>query len=544
METVLLCILGLGLFLVGIKFMSDGLKKIVGDKVKVLINKVVNNPFLAIIIGFVITTIIQSSSGTIALVISLLTAGLLSLESAAFIMLGANIGSATTSIIIGLNITKYSPIIVFIGAFLVFFFSNHKQVRRIGRTILGFGLMFYGLECLSNSLGSLTSSPAFTNALNTMDKNPFLALLVGLVSTSVVQSSGATIGVIQKLYNLNSDVMSLKVVIAFILGANIGTIITGLIASLKGNSDSKRLVVFDYIFNILNCILFMAMIIPVELLFSRIESALFVNYGAGLVSCLTIFIKVVGVLIFGWLTKPLIKLLNKMFKSKANNIDALDIKLNKELIKTSPTLALEYVYEKIIEMKNLVNLMYNSAIEYLFTRNSKSAETLNLNEEIVDKYYEVLHEYLTMIPSNTINNNKYSSLKIYYLDSIKDLERIADHCVNLIERLDERYEHKLSFNEEAKNNLNSMVENLNKMIVLTFKAIEDENEKMADCALKYEDLIDQNEKYYRQLFIEHQCSSIDDKEDLNIVEILSNFERIGDHLTNISEHIIDYKKKA
>ena len=538
MEYLLECLLGLGLFLYGIKIMSEALKKVVGDKMKMIINKATANPFMGILIGFLLTTLIQSSSGTCALVVSLITAGLLNLNAAIFIILGANIGSPTTSIIIGLDITKYAPIIIFVGAIMVFFISD-KRFRRIGRAILGFGLMFYGLECLGNALSGVKDTPFFTGLIQSCDKAPILSLLIGFVLTLAVQSSGATIGVIQKLYALPGSTISFKIVIAFILGANIGTIITGFLASLKGSKAAKRVIIYDVLFNVCNAILFMIILIPFANLATYLENHMFGTHTTKMVSYVAMIIKIVGVLIFVWFTKPAIKLLNKVIKVTEDEVlSNPSEKLNNQLVTTSASLALECAKEQIITMNSLVNKMFKKSTSYLLQKNDKYEKDVFSLEDIVDNYNSCLHEYLTKIPSN-LNGINSSQEKTFFIDTIKDIERIGDHCTNIIERMKERYDYKLEFTSEAKERLVNMINSLQEMLDCNTESLETFSISKANRVLEIEPQIDAYEKEYRKEFLKEACDSLISRNDQNVVELLSNLERIGDHLTNIAEHIVE-----
>ena len=254
---------GLGIFLFGIKYMGDGLKLSAGDKLRDILNRSTTNPFMGVLAGIVVTVLLQTSSGTTVLTIGLVNAGFMTLRQAIAIIMGANIGTTTTAFIIGIDIVAYALPIIAIGTFLIFFFKN-KKINYLGQTIFGFGALFYGMDLMGNGMRPLRSSETFFELTQSMSEIPLLGVAIGTIFTVIVQSSSATIGVLQSLYA--EGAVSLNAALPVLFGDNIGTTITAVIASIGASVAAKRAAATHVIFNLFGTIIFL-MILP---LFTKI----------------------------------------------------------------------------------------------------------------------------------------------------------------------------------------------------------------------------------------------------------------------------------
>lgn len=244
---------GLGIFLYGLKIMGDGLQASAGDRLRDILNKFTSNPVLGVIAGIVVTILIQSSSGTTVITIGLVTAGFMTLKQAIGVIMGANIGTTVTAFIIGIDLGEYAMPILALGAFLIFFFKRSK-INNIGRILFGFGSLFFGLEFMGDAVKPLASLDGFKQLMLDMSTNPILAVIVGAGLTALVQSSSATIGILQEFYQ--QDLISLNAAIPVLLGDNIGTTITAILASLAGSIAAKRAALVHVIFNLIGVIIF------------------------------------------------------------------------------------------------------------------------------------------------------------------------------------------------------------------------------------------------------------------------------------------------
>ena len=380
-ETLMFIIGGLGIFLYGINLMGDSLKEIAGDRLKVIIEKTTNTPIKGILVGALVTAIIQSSSGTTALTVGLVRAGLLSFPQAVGIIMGANIGTTVTAFIVGLNIGAAALWFVGIGAVLIFFFSKPK-IQQLGKIILGFGLLFFGLETMGDSLKELLKVyETQTTALFTwLAKSPIgwiMGLFVGTGVTAVVQSSSATISIVQKLYGQAS--IPLMGALPILLGCNIGTTVTAMFACVGVGTQAKRTSFVHAVFNIFGAVLFMILLVPYTALVQMIENTILGPIGADPSMTLAfahIIFNLVTTFILYFLINKIVALAIKLIKDTDKDVEdkILEELLDYSLINRSSVLALSFVKTAINHMSELVNRFIHISTEYSFTKNDEYLE--------------------------------------------------------------------------------------------------------------------------------------------------------------------------
>ena len=542
--TIMMILGGLGIFLYGIHLMGESLKELAGDKLKMIIEKTTNTPIKGILVGALVTAIIQSSSGTTALTVGLVRAGLLTFPQAVGIIMGANIGTTITSFIVGLNIEDAALWFVGLGAILIFFF-NKEKIKKLGGILLGFGLLFYGLGLMGDSLKDLLKHYGdVTEKLFTwLAETPIgwiMGLFVGTGITAVVQSSSATISIIQKLYGQGS--IPLMGAIPILLGCNIGTTVTALFACVGGGTQAKRTSFVHAVFNIFGAVLFMFLLVPYTSLVQWIENAILGPMGADPSMTLAfahIIFNFVTTFILYFFINKIVLLATKVIKEKENDEHKIvDELLDYSLINRSSVLALEFVKKAINYMGTKVQRYVTIAKEYSFTRNDDLlAEGARLEERIncLDKR---IHDYLIKLIITDIDT-KSSNLISKYLDQIKDFERIGDHCTNLLGFFKERYENDMELSSEGIQDLEQIYGVLLEMCNLTIDALNKWSVEEAEAATKCEDEIDKLEEIFHGRHVHRLnsgiCSVLSSE---HFVEILANIERMGDHLENICESII------
>ena len=373
-EMLMFVIGGLGIFLYGINLMGDSLKEIAGDKMKVIIEKTTNTPIKGILVGALVTAIIQSSSGTTALTVGLVRAGLLTFPQAVGIIMGANIGTTITAFIVGLDIGAASLWFVGIGAILIFFINKDK-IKKLGGIVLGFGLLFFGLEAMGDALKALLGMyEEQTNALfNYLANSPIgwiLGLLVGTVITAIVQSSSATISIVQKLYGQGN--IPLMGSLPILLGCNIGTTVTAMFACVGGGTQAKRTSLVHAIFNIFGAVLFMILLKPYSMLVQLIETSILSPMGADPSMTLAfghIIFNFVTTFILYFLINKIVLLATKLIKDDEKEENKIvDELLDYSLIKRSSVLALSFVKTAIDYMATTVKRFVYISREYSFAR--------------------------------------------------------------------------------------------------------------------------------------------------------------------------------
>lgn len=532
---------GLGIFLYGINLMGDSLKAIAGDRLKGFIEKTTNTPLKGILIGALVTALIQSSSGTTALTVGLVRAGLMSFPQAVGVIMGANIGTTITSFIIGLKIEKYALIFVGIGAILIFFVKSEK-IKEIGRIILGFGMLFFGLSLMGDALNiMLTAYEEQTTAIfEWFADYPIFGLFIGAGITAVVQSSSATIGILQTLYSQGTIV--LLGAIPILLGCNIGTTVTACFACIGGGVQAKRTAMVHAMFNVIGALLFMVLLWPFNQVMIWIETTLLAGLGPHPAMSLAVahmIFNLVTTFILYFFINLMVKLATKVVKEKENPENALlEELLDYSLIEKSPTLALTFVKKSINYMTQCVKEYVYLAKEYSFVEEKGVIDKGEELEKTINCLDKRIHDYLIRLTITHLNETNSHLLSVY-LDQIKDLERVGDHCSNILEFFEERYETDKHLSEDSLQDLEQIYGILLQMVDAASDAIFNWDLNKAEETATYEDQIDKLEEVFHQRHVHRinsgACTYLNSD---HYVEILSNIERMGDHLKNISDGIL------
>lgn len=526
---------GLGLFLYGIEYMSTSLKNLSGNRLKILIEKATDNIFMGLLTGIAVTVLVQSSSATTVIVIGLISAGLMSLRQAVGVMMGANIGTTVTAFLIGLKINEYSLILIALGAAIVIFITT-KKASYTGGIILGFGMLFLGLELMSLGLEPLAEKDWFETAMISLAEVPILGVLAGTFLTVIVQSSSATIGVVQQVFFDGN--IALPGALAVLIGSNIGTTITGILASLSSSREAKQAIMFHLLFNLFGSVIFLIFFGTYVKLLGNIENAFLGPNNKLTIAYAHIIFNTVTTIFVLFLVKYFVVLIEKMLPIKEDKDASLVEKLNYDLIISSPVLALESAKGVVIEMGGIAQEMIKTARLYQNDNSEDYFGKIADLENRIDLYDKSIHDYLMEIQSFDLSQ-KYKQTQVILLDVIRDFERIADHAVNLSEFYQNRYEQDCPLTGKVAENLNHyfdlvvlQVENA----ILSFQA---NDKKLAKKVIETEIEIDKLEKHYRRAQLLHKKESSDECNDIHYVDILSNLERISDHCNNIAENVID-----
>lgn len=530
---------GLALFLFGINLMSDSLKAAAGNNLKSIIEKTTNTPLKGILVGIILTVLIQSSSGTTALMIGLLRAGLMTLPQSVGLIMGANIGTTITAFIIGLPIADYGLMILFVGVIMMFF--KNRRVHHIGGVFVGLGMLFVGLNTMSDGLKPLASTQLAEDMFHTFSTNWFLGTIFGTIFTALVQSSSAAIGVLQKLYAINAEgieSITLNGAIPILLGANIGTTITAFLASLGGNIESKRASFIHILFNVISAVFFIIILIPYEHLIAWVELKFLKPYSMLTIAFAHGFQNLIMTFILFWFIPQLIKLSKLAIKDHRLNQLPEEV-FDEKLISESPVLALEFVKKALLYMGSVVQEYFDIVKEYSFKENSKLVQEGYTHEMILDTYDQKLHDYLIKIAGAGISDHDSKKLS-RDLDTIKDFERIGDHLTNIIDFFQERYLESQLLSPEGASDLQEIYSVLDRMIKNTIEAFNHQDIDLAKKVVADEDLIDELEEKFRYRYIERlKNKEVTFVKAANYPDILSNLERIGDHLMNVASSVIE-----
>lgn len=535
---------GFGLFLFGIGFMGDGLKAIAGDKLRDYINKYTTNPFSALLIGIVITIVMQSSSASTAITIGLVRAGLMTLPQAAGIIMGANIGTTFTSLLISLDIDNYVLYFVFVGAMIICFSKRAKR-KSIGMIVFGFGLIFFGLNAMGNSLAALKDMPEFTAFATAMANNPVLGLFAGTIMTGLVQASSATIGVMQKLYAAGA--VQFIAVLPFVFGANIGTTVTGVLACIGGSTAAKRTAGIHILFNLIGTFIGMIFLYPYASLI-QIVAHFFNISGMAQIAVAHIIFNTVATIVFFPFMKQFCLLIRRVIPGEeAKRIEINVNELKPDIANTLPTVAIGLAKDAILKLENVVREDNLDTKIYLNKPgNKEDYENLMGGEATVNKLDKTVTEFLISISKKGgLTPSDQTELR-RGLETIKNLERIGDLSINLVEFFDMLKEDKETFSLAALTDMNSMLDELNEMFDMAIAIYRDRNEKLYNTLMEKEDIMDTTEFAARQSHFTRmakgECSSAIAAS--VYVDILGTIERMGDHCCNIARSsILDYADK-
>lgn len=528
----LLMFAGLGIFLFGIKYMGEALKALAGNKLKTLIDKHTTNPIKGVFIGAFVTVLIQSSSGTTALTISLVRAGLMTLPQAVGIIMGSNIGTTVTAVLIGLKLSKYSGIFLLAGAFILML-AKSKKSKHVGELLIGFGALFYGLDTMGNSLKVLAQMDVFAEFAVTLSHNPILGVIVGMVMTFMIQSSSATIGILQSLY-ANGDI-SLGAALPILFGDNIGTTITAILAAIGGTIAAKRAAAAHVMFNVIGTVVAI-IILPVFMTFIIFASTKF-NLNPEMQIAFAHAVFNIGTTLY---LLPFIGLIvlavTRIIPSDGDELQLNNLHLEHGIIENSPQIALDVSLEAVLQMTEITTKGVELTNKFTTSGKAKYAEDFEQCEAMIDDYDIKISRYLAEIGNQELSQTS-GSLQNKLIYVVKDLERIGDHCENIIEHFTLIFDAKEKISEEGQSDLAKMFNLINEQLASVKKLVSTQDLTICETIISHETTLDMleekaKEKHLRR-FSKNQCDG--DFASMIYVDILSDLERIGDHCNNIAK---------
>ena len=525
---------GLGIFLFSIKYMGDGLQRAAGDRLRDILDRFTTNPFMGVLVGIIVTILIQSSSGTTVITVGLVSAGFMTLRQAIGVIMGANIGTTVTAFIIGFDVGAYALPIMGLGAFLIFFFKKNIY-KNFGDVIFGFGGLFLGLELMSGGMKPLRELQSFSDLTVSMSDQPILGVVVGTVFTLIVQSSSATVGILQGLYAEN--LVDLKAALPILFGDNIGTTITAVIASIGASVAARRAAATHVLFNIVGTVIFLILLVPFTAYVEWISSVLALEnkmqiafaHGSFNIANTIIQFPLIGAWAF---------LVTKMIPGEDVTIEYKPKHLDYHFIEQSPSVAIGQAKEEIIRMGNFGVQGLSEAFEFMKTGNKKHAELGYQIEDAINNLDRRITDYLIEISSVNISPIE-STRHMTLMESVRDFERIGDHFENIIELLDYKDINRVELTEGAKNDLSEMFTLTIETVQKSVNALNENDMDLARTVTEQEDLIDKMERTFRKNHIirlnEGSCTP---QAGMVFVDIVSNLERVGDHAVNIAEAVL------
>lgn len=535
LSDVMLMLGGLSLFLYGMRMMSEGLEVAAGDKLKDVLEKLTKNRFMGIAVGAGITALVQSSSATTVMVVGFVNTGIMNLNQAVWIIMGANIGTTITSQLIALDMGRIAPLFAIVGVVMVSFFKN-KKVNCYGEIIAGLGILFMGMSFMSSSMAPLRHEPAFIE-LMTKFSNPFLAVVVGALFTALIQSSAASIGILQMLANTGAISLTSSAFVLF--GQNIGTCITSFIASLGANRNAKRTTLMHFLFNIIGTLIFIC-IVSVTPFISWVETLSPGKIPTQIANIHTIF-NIVTTLLLIPFGNYLVKAAETIIPIKENEkVGKLQVEFIKDGAIGSTTMAINLLEQEISRMLKVATDNVLLTMNAVIHGEVSDLEAVQKNEDLIDYLNVEVTRYMARISTFEIQLNDSERITALYRMS-NDLERIGDHAMNLIEKVDRINTHKRGLTSEALDELRQMRE----MIACALDKLQNKEifskEKYLNSIVQMERDIDKLNYNFRQnqmkRLLEDSCSA---ESCVIYSELLTDIERISDLIRNIAENCAEF----
>lgn len=535
---------GLGMFLYGMNAMADGLQKSAGHKMQQLLGVLTSNRLMGVLLGTGITAIIQSSSATTVMVVGFVNAGIINLAQAVGIIMGANIGTTVTSWIVSMSewgeMLKpefFAPALVGVGAVLSLFTGSGKK-KQVGEILVGFGVLFIGLTFMSDSVTPYRNSPIFSQAFSVLGRNPFLGVLAGLVVTGIIQSSSASVGILQTLA-LNG-IVNWQSAIFITLGQNIGTCVTALLSSVGANKTAKRAAVIHLLFNsigavIFGCIMFVVFRLNPVFASSRISSV-------GISIFHTIFNVSNTIILFpfaGLLVKASGILVREDKKEAPLDSEAQMKRHLDDRILETPSFAIENVNHEVVSMGYATMENLDLAAAALLGSDKAEAELVEKMEQKINDYEKILIDYLVKINNQSLNEEQHLLVKnLFY--TVSDFERVSDHCENLSELAVEKANRNIVFSMDAENEIKEMIKEVRSSLEHAIKARETSDMSEVRAVVQSEERVDSLEEELRERHIERlSAQTCKPQNGVIFLDALSNLERISDHAHNIAGYVRD-----
>ena len=542
---------GLALFLFGIKSMSEGLQSVAGSRLRSLLATGTKTPVRGVITGALVTGLIQSSSGTTVLTVGLVNAGLLSLRQAIGVIMGANIGTTITAYLIGFQLKQYALPLIAVGVVLLFFIKI-KKVNFVGQVIFGFGLLFYGMEVMGKGLNPLKDWDVFINLMVNVEHNALLGVLIGTIFTFIVQSSSATIGVLQELAYQGAVTYQQAVPILF--GDNIGTTVTALLASIGATIAARRAAMTHLLFNVSGTIIFLPLfllgIFPEMVRLSTNYIYILLPGFEGVWETMNIKMQIAqthgvfnisNTLIHLPFVSVLAAIVVRLIPGETPLV-GLEPRFLEPRLLGNPPVALGHAKMEVLRMGRIAMENFEQAAHLFFggkLKNEEPYEALKHREELIDELERKITEYLVKVSEKRLTQEHYNE-SVVLLNTITDLERIGDHADSISVRAKYVNEHKITMSDEAAHNLLSMVTVAYNTLNTALQALEHNDIAMAIKTIEHEFKLNELEKEYRNDHIvrlnEKTCMG---EPGAVFLDMLNDLTRIGDHAVNIAEYVME-----
>ena len=529
--TILALAGGLGLFLYGMEMMSEGIEKAAGAKLRSIVEMFTKNKFMGLIVGTIFTGIVQSSSACTVMVVSFVNSGLMNLYQAVGVILGANIGTTITSQLVSINLSEIAPLFVFGGALAVMF-SKSEKTKKIGAIFLGFGILFTGLNTMSGAMKGLREDPQVVGLLASMSK-PFISLLVGFGLTAIIQSSSVTVSIVLLL--ASQGLLDIYICPYIILGCNIGSCVSALLASLAGKKEAKRAAMIHFMFNVIGsailCVIFMFALEPLATLLFNASGQ---NPGRFVANAHTLM-KVFQVIILFPFSNQLVKLTYMLVPGDDKKVgDTYTLKFIGDNVVFNPTTAVVDVIHELERMAEMARENLNRAMNALLTLEKDEIDKVFQEEKNIDFLNHAITDYLVKINQTTLPLEDLKSIAALF-HVANDIERIGDHAANIAEDALKRKEEDISLSKKAQKELSEMLEMVNSIFSYSVEMFAHGKEEHLKDIVYLENEIDEKERDLQKAHVsrltKNKCTP---QAGMIFSDVISGLERVADHATNIA----------
>ena len=530
---------GLGMFIYGMQIMAQGLENAAGSRMKSLLEVLTKNKLMGVLLGAVITAVIQSSSATTVMVVGFVNAGIMNLSQAMGVIMGANIGTTVTGWLVSsvewakfLSPANLAPIAIIIGVVLMLT-GKRRSTKDISSIIIGFGILFVGISTMSSAVSPLQESEGLRNIFVALGHNPFMGIMAGAVVTAVIQSSSASVGILQSL--AAAGLVPFNAAVYIIMGQNIGTCVTAIISSVGAKKTAKTAAIMHLLFNIIGTVIFSV----VAIVFFKLINP---EMGMGMItqteisSVHTIFNIGTTLLLFP-VSDWIIRLAKKIQKEEETTVDETRVLLDERMLET-PAIALQTVRREVCRMGNVVKGTMEKAEQVLFTRDPAVIAGIKEEESVADRLCKGITDYLLKISSLAINEKEHQHVASL-LQIVSDIERVSDYCENISEYAESLKEQKAVFSDVGTEEMKEMLKVCSESFSYAVEALEEGSTEKAKMVLKREDQADDLEVRLRtehmKRLADNRCST---EAGIAFLDALTGLERISDHARNIAEELL------
>ena len=524
---------GLGLFLFGMRLMSESIEKAAGAKLRGILEMFTTNRFLGMLVGIIFTAVIQSSSACTVMVVSFVNSGLMNLYQAAGVIFGANIGTTVTSQLVSFNLSEIAPVFLLAGILGVMF-CKRQSIVKICHIVLGFGVLFMGLSGMSSAMSGMRDMPEIVHILSSLT-SPMLAILVGTILTAVIQSSSVTVSIV--LLMANQGLLELPICLFIVLGCNIGACTSALLASLNGKKDAKRAAMIHFLFNVIGTVLmYLILKLAMNPVMDMLHMVSGTNSGRFVANAHTIFkiFQVIALFPFAGLIVKLTYVFVPGDDVKMDDRDNFTLKYIGDKTVFNPATAVVEVDKELKRMATLASDNLNRAMNALITLDEEDIDTVYTVEKNINFLNHSITNYLVKINQTTLPIEDQKSIgSLFHI--VNDIERIGDHAENVADAAKRRKETGVSFSKEAQHELGEMLDMVNTIIRFSVEMFSTGTDELAEDVRQLEDAIDEKEREIQKSHIQRMTKNLCTPEASMIFsDIVSGLERVADHATNIA----------